>query len=176
MFGRACRARGSVSPREFSATGLCMSPIGGEEFKILGSSGSLTLKRAKRESRAIRTSVFPEFSRLSPPHSSVLHPIPLVCHALSSSSCSYALAIFSSAAPDAASTHWKQTVFYLEDYLTVKKGEEIFGSIAVRPNEKNVVRLIRNGNVFCPQLGRKPTLKKKDATKQLFFHHKLTMT
>ncbi|TNN56383.1 Protein arginine N-methyltransferase 8 [Liparis tanakae] len=41
-------------------------------------------------------------------------------------------------APDAASTHWKQTVFYLEDYLTVKKGEEIFGSIAVRPNEKNV--------------------------------------
>ncbi|KAF3859220.1 hypothetical protein F7725_021619 [Dissostichus mawsoni] len=40
--------------------------------------------------------------------------------------------------PDAATTHWKQTVFYLEDYLTVKKGEEIFGSIAVRPNEKNV--------------------------------------
>lgn len=35
-------------------------------------------------------------------------------------------------------------MFYLEDYLTVKKGEEIFGSIAVRPNEKNVVRLIRN--------------------------------
>lgn len=47
---------------------------------------------------------------------------------------------FPSSAPDAASTHWKQTVFYLEDYLTVKKGEEIFGSIAVRPNEKNVVR------------------------------------
>ncbi|XP_057711280.1 protein arginine N-methyltransferase 8-like isoform X1 [Corythoichthys intestinalis] len=43
-----------------------------------------------------------------------------------------------STAPDAASTHWKQTVFYLEDYLTVKKGEEIFGSIAVRPNERNV--------------------------------------
>ncbi|KAG7225724.1 hypothetical protein INR49_012310 [Caranx melampygus] len=43
-----------------------------------------------------------------------------------------------STAPDAPSTHWKQTVFYLEDYLTVKKGEEIFGSIAVRPNEKNV--------------------------------------
>uniref|UniRef100_A0A3B5M3M2 Protein arginine methyltransferase 8b n=1 Tax=Xiphophorus couchianus TaxID=32473 RepID=A0A3B5M3M2_9TELE len=43
-----------------------------------------------------------------------------------------------STAPDAPSTHWKQTVFYLEDYLTVKKGEEIFGSITVRPNEKNV--------------------------------------
>lgn len=51
--------------------------------------------------------------------------------------------MFLSSAPDAASTHWKQTVFYLEDYLTVKKGEEIFGSIAVRPNEKNVVRLVR---------------------------------
>ncbi|KAK7796228.1 hypothetical protein U0070_010911 [Myodes glareolus] len=24
-------------------------------------------------------------------------------------------------------THWKQTVFYMEDYLTVKTGEEIFG-------------------------------------------------
>eukprot|EP00064_Thunnus_orientalis_P002218 superscaffoldBa00000155_g2225 len=43
-----------------------------------------------------------------------------------------------STAPDSPSTHWKQTVFYLEDYLTVKKGEEIFGSITVRPNEKNV--------------------------------------
>lgn len=52
------------------------------------------------------------------------------------------LRVSSSSAPDAASTHWKQTVFYLEDYLTVKKGEEIFGSIAVRPNEKNVVRLV----------------------------------
>uniref|UniRef100_A0AAZ3R3W3 type I protein arginine methyltransferase n=1 Tax=Oncorhynchus tshawytscha TaxID=74940 RepID=A0AAZ3R3W3_ONCTS len=43
-----------------------------------------------------------------------------------------------STAPDAASTHWKQTVFYLEDYLTVRKGEEILGSIAVKPNDKNV--------------------------------------
>uniref|UniRef100_A0A8C7IDH1 Protein arginine N-methyltransferase 8-B-like n=1 Tax=Oncorhynchus kisutch TaxID=8019 RepID=A0A8C7IDH1_ONCKI len=46
-----------------------------------------------------------------------------------------------STAPDAASTHWKQTVFYLEDYLTVRKGEEILGSIAVKPNDKNVVRI-----------------------------------
>ncbi|KAK0131835.1 Protein arginine N-methyltransferase 8-B [Merluccius polli] len=43
-----------------------------------------------------------------------------------------------STAPDSPSTHWKQTVFYLEDYLTARKGEEIFGSIAIRPNEKNV--------------------------------------
>lgn len=42
-------------------------------------------------------------------------------------------------APDAPSTHWKQTVFYLEDYLTVRRGEEILGSIAVKPNENNEV-------------------------------------
>lgn len=87
----------------------------------------------------------------------------------------YALAIFSSTAPDAASTHWKQTVFYLEDYLTVKKGEEIFGSIAVRPNEKNVVRLIRNGNVFCPRLGRNLTLK-NGCNKTVVFYHTMIMT
>lgn len=42
-------------------------------------------------------------------------------------------------APDAPYTHWKQTVFYLEDYLTVRRGEEMIGSIAMKPNEKNVV-------------------------------------
>ncbi|KAG5845230.1 hypothetical protein ANANG_G00136600 [Anguilla anguilla] len=42
-----------------------------------------------------------------------------------------------STAPDAPYTHWKQTVFYLEDYLTVRRGEEIIGSIAVKPNENN---------------------------------------
>ncbi|XP_052436643.1 protein arginine N-methyltransferase 8-B isoform X4 [Carassius gibelio] len=42
-----------------------------------------------------------------------------------------------STAPDAPSTHWKQTVFYLDDYLTVRRGEEILGSITVKPNENN---------------------------------------
>ncbi|XP_032893742.1 protein arginine N-methyltransferase 1-like [Amblyraja radiata] len=42
-----------------------------------------------------------------------------------------------STAPDAPYTHWKQTVFYLEDYLTVKLGEEICGAITVNPNPKN---------------------------------------
>ncbi|CAF98851.1 unnamed protein product [Tetraodon nigroviridis] len=42
-----------------------------------------------------------------------------------------------STAPDAPYTHWKQTVFYLEDYLTVRRGEEISGSMAMKPNEKN---------------------------------------
>lgn len=32
-------------------------------------------------------------------------------------------------------------MFYMEDYLTVKTGEEIFGTIGMRPNAKNNVRL-----------------------------------
>ncbi|OBS80874.1 hypothetical protein A6R68_20930 [Neotoma lepida] len=46
-----------------------------------------------------------------------------------------------STAPDAPYTHWKQTVFYLEDYLTVRRGEEIYGTISMKPNAKNVVGL-----------------------------------
>jgi hypothetical protein len=34
-------------------------------------------------------------------------------------------------------THWKQTVFYLEDTLTVCTGEELGGTLACRPNDKN---------------------------------------
>ena len=44
-------------------------------------------------------------------------------------------------APDAPYTHWKQTVFYLEDYLTVRRGEEMVGSIAMKPNDKNIVSI-----------------------------------
>merc|ERR1712002_452030 len=42
-----------------------------------------------------------------------------------------------STAPEARYTHWKQTVFYFEDYITVKQGEEIYGVLAVKPNERN---------------------------------------
>lgn len=41
--------------------------------------------------------------------------------------------------PESPYTHWKQTVFYMEDYLTVKTGEEIFGTITMKPNAKNNV-------------------------------------
>lgn len=34
-------------------------------------------------------------------------------------------------------THWKQTVFYLPRVLDIKKGEEISGTLACRPNEFN---------------------------------------
>ena len=42
-----------------------------------------------------------------------------------------------STAPEAPYTHWKQTVFYLEDYLTCTKGEEIQGIFKLRPNPRN---------------------------------------
>ncbi|KAG5830354.1 hypothetical protein ANANG_G00309670 [Anguilla anguilla] len=48
------------------------------------------------------------------------------------------LSLSLSTAPDAPYTHWKQTVFYLEEYLTVRRVEEIVGSISMKPNEKNV--------------------------------------
>merc|ERR1712142_217898 len=42
-----------------------------------------------------------------------------------------------STAPEARYTHWKQTVFYLDDYLTVKHGEEINGTFTMKPNTRN---------------------------------------
>merc|ERR1712080_287729 len=42
-----------------------------------------------------------------------------------------------STAPEAPYTHWKQTVFYLEDYLTCKRGEEVYGVFKMKPNERN---------------------------------------
>jgi len=43
-----------------------------------------------------------------------------------------------STAPEAPYTHWKQTVFYLEDYLTCTKGEEVYGMFRLKPNNRNV--------------------------------------
>ena len=43
-----------------------------------------------------------------------------------------------STAPEAAYTHWKQVVFYLEDYLTCSKGEEVYGVFKLKPNTRNV--------------------------------------
>ena len=41
--------------------------------------------------------------------------------------------------PEARYTHWKQTVFYLNDYLTVKHGEKIEGTFALKQNSRNNV-------------------------------------
>jgi len=43
-----------------------------------------------------------------------------------------------STAPEAPYTHWKQTVFYLDEYLTCKKGEEVNGVFKMKPNTRNV--------------------------------------
>jgi len=42
-----------------------------------------------------------------------------------------------STAPEQHYTHWKQTVFYLEESMTVKRGEEIYGIFAINPNQRN---------------------------------------
>jgi len=45
--------------------------------------------------------------------------------------------VFFSTGPHAQYTHWKQTVFYLDDVLSVKKGEEICGEFNCKPGSKN---------------------------------------
>lgn len=42
-----------------------------------------------------------------------------------------------STGPHAKYTHWKQTVFYLKDVLTVEAGEKIEGTLVCRPTVKN---------------------------------------
>ncbi|KZZ96028.1 protein arginine N-methyltransferase 1 [Moelleriella libera RCEF 2490] len=42
-----------------------------------------------------------------------------------------------STGPHTKYTHWKQTVFYLKDVLTVQDGEEVSCNLQVKPNAKN---------------------------------------
>jgi protein arginine N-methyltransferase 1 len=42
-----------------------------------------------------------------------------------------------STGPHTKYTHWKQTVFYLPDVLTVQQEEEVACKMVVKPNEKN---------------------------------------
>ncbi|KAH7572167.1 hypothetical protein JRO89_XS04G0214400 [Xanthoceras sorbifolium] len=42
-----------------------------------------------------------------------------------------------STGPKSRATHWKQTVLYLEDVITICEGETISGSMTVAPNKKN---------------------------------------
>lgn len=34
-------------------------------------------------------------------------------------------------------THWKQTVFYTRNELTIKRGEQVMGQFGSRPNARN---------------------------------------
>ena len=42
-----------------------------------------------------------------------------------------------STGPHTKYTHWKQTVFYLTETLTVQEGEKISGQLSCKPNERN---------------------------------------
>jgi type I protein arginine methyltransferase len=45
--------------------------------------------------------------------------------------------VYFSTGPQSKYTHWKQTVFYLKDTLSVVAGDKISGKISVAPNNKN---------------------------------------
>ena len=47
-----------------------------------------------------------------------------------------------STSPAAPCTHWRQTVFYLKDYITAKRGEDITGVFRVQPNRNNTGHVI----------------------------------
>lgn len=49
----------------------------------------------------------------------------------------FSLNSYYSTSPDSPYTHWKQTVFYFDEYLTVKKNENCFGVFKLKPNERN---------------------------------------
>ena len=42
-----------------------------------------------------------------------------------------------STSPSSPYTHWKQTFFFFENYITAKKGEQINGTFKMKPNKKN---------------------------------------
>jgi len=42
-----------------------------------------------------------------------------------------------STGPHTKYTHWKQTVFYLDDNLTVEAGEKLNGTLLCKPNDRN---------------------------------------
>jgi len=45
--------------------------------------------------------------------------------------------VWFSTSPEGPYTHWKQTVFYLSDYATLKKHETVYGRFELRQNPRN---------------------------------------
>ena len=71
---------------------------------------------------------------------SVFRAYPLVLFILCvcvCASCQIHKPITISTSPFRRGTHWRQTVFYLSEQLTVERGERIEGQIACEPNKKN---------------------------------------
>ena len=61
-----------------------------------------------------------------------------------------------STGPHTKYTHWKQTVFYLRDVLTVEQGEQIDGELSSKPNDKHNRDLdIRISYQFLPEDGQR---------------------
>jgi protein arginine N-methyltransferase 1 len=54
-----------------------------------------------------------------------------------------------STSPYMKDTHWKQTIFYFEETINVRKGDIIEGSIAVKKSEKNFRDLDIKISVHC---------------------------
>eukprot|EP00111_Clytia_hemisphaerica_P008131 TCONS_00023712-protein len=46
-----------------------------------------------------------------------------------------------STGPEARYTHWKQTVFYINEPITAKRGEVVTGEFIIKPNDRNNVSL-----------------------------------
>ena len=42
-----------------------------------------------------------------------------------------------STSPQSTYTHWKQTFFFFDDFITAKKGEVINGIFRMKPNKRN---------------------------------------
>ena len=60
-----------------------------------------------------------------------------------------------STGPHAPYTHWKQTVFYLDDALDIKAGDQVTGTIQCGPNKGNPRDLdIELSHTFEPPEGR----------------------
>jgi protein arginine N-methyltransferase 1 len=49
--------------------------------------------------------------------------------------------LFGFVAPGAGYTHWKQTVFYFPDYVTIKRDEVLEGTFCSKVNLENPVSL-----------------------------------
>lgn len=49
---------------------------------------------------------------------------------------------FSFLGPEARYTHWKQTVFYINEPITAKRGEVVTGEFIIKPNDRNNVSLL----------------------------------
>ena len=58
------------------------------------------------------------------------------------------------AGPSSQYTHWKQTVFYLKDSITAKRGEIIEGTFHMKPNNRNEVtfKMLNKMNLYVSSL------------------------